>query len=84
MMTTLNHSPALPQQGLWDTGAAWSRDEDTGERDGGWWVEVTSSTSPLPMEQGETMCAARMKPHFPLPAAIQGVTQCKHCGVSRK
>lgn len=72
-----DNSPAEPSsspEGLWDPGAAWSGEEDTGERDEGWWVEVTSSTSPLPMEQGETMCRAWMKPHFPLPAATQGVS----------
>lgn len=73
-MTAHQHSPALPYRQLWDTGAAWSREDDTGERDGGWWVEVSSSTSPLPVEQGETTCTAGMKPHFPLPATTQGVS----------
>lgn len=73
-MTSHQHSPALTQGEPWDTGAAWSREDDTGERGGGWWVEVTSSTSPLPMEQGETTCSAGMKPRFPLPAATQGVS----------
>jgi len=74
-LKTRSHNQALSLWELWDIGAVWSQEgDDTGDRDGGWWLGDVRSH--LPVGQDETMQMAVMKPHFSLPVVTLRVIWC--------